>query len=79
MLDPSTPLAALLPHEPGPYAALMVIGFAIGVLGHLIRVRLLVAVGVALIFLGALLFPLLAGVSTRDRQPPAEPLQGDVE
>jgi hypothetical protein len=79
VLDPSTPLAALLPHDPGPYAALMVTGFAIGVLGHLIRVRLLVAVGVALIFLGALLFPLLAGVSTQHGPERAEPLRGDVE
>lgn len=79
MLDPSTPLLALLPHDPGPYAALMVSGFAIGILGHLTRVRLLVAVGVALIFLGALLFPLLAGVSSDSGPPPAERPRGDLE
>ena len=27
----------LLPHSPGPYIALMLIGFAIGILGHLTR------------------------------------------
>ncbi|HWB69638.1 MAG TPA: hypothetical protein VG518_06640, partial [Solirubrobacterales bacterium] len=60
MLDPA-PLA-LLPHSVGPYAALMVIGFAIGIGGHLFKVRWLVAAGVVLIFLGALLFPLLSGL-----------------
>lgn len=62
MLDLPTPLAALFPHSSGPYIALILIGFAIGILGHLTRFRLLVAVGVTLIFLGALLFPLVAGV-----------------
>jgi hypothetical protein len=52
------PLASLLPHGIGPYAALVVGGFAIGILGHLTRARWLVAAGVILIFLGALLFPL---------------------
>ncbi|HET7122137.1 MAG TPA: hypothetical protein VFI17_12915 [Solirubrobacterales bacterium] len=63
---------ALLPHSPGPYVALMLIGFAVGILGHLTGARLLVAVGVALIFLGALLFPLLANVTSEDRPPPIE-------
>ena len=52
------PLAALFPHSPGPYIALMLAGFAIGILGHLTRSRWLIAAGVILIFLGALLFPL---------------------
>jgi sulfite exporter TauE/SafE len=51
------PLAALLPHSAGPYLALMLIGFAIGILGHLTAARWLVAAGVILIFLGAFLFP----------------------
>jgi hypothetical protein len=52
------PLAALLPHSAGPYVALVLIGFAVGVLGHLSGSRWLVAAGIALIFLGAFLFPL---------------------
>ena len=51
-------LATLLPHSAGPYIALMLIGFAVGILGHLSSSRWLVATGIALIFLGAFLFPL---------------------
>ena len=58
MLDLALPLAALLPHSAGPYIALMLIGFAIGILGHLSSARWLVAAGIILIFLGAFLFPL---------------------
>jgi sulfite exporter TauE/SafE len=57
VLDLVLPLAALLPHSAGPYVALMLIGFAIGILGHLTAARWLVAAGVILIFLGAFLFP----------------------
>jgi hypothetical protein len=70
------PLAALLPTSPTPYITLMLAGFAIGILGHLTRARWLVAAGVALIFLGALLFPLLANVTTEDRPPPIEESRG---
>ena len=46
VLDLALPLAALLPHSPGPYIALMLAGFAIGILGHLTSARWLVAAGV---------------------------------
>jgi hypothetical protein len=58
VLDLALPLAALLPHSAGPYLALMLIGFAVGILGHLTAARWLVAAGILLIFLGAFLFPL---------------------
>ena len=64
MPDPSLPLAALLPHSIGPYIAVMLIGFAIGILGHLSRSKWLIASGVILIFLGAFLFPLALNIST---------------
>jgi len=51
-------LAALLPRSAGPYFAMVVAGFAIGILGHLAGSRRLVAAGVFLIFLGAFLLPL---------------------
>lgn len=66
------PLAALLPQGPGPYIALMLAGFAIGILGHLAGSRWLVAAGVILIFLGAFLFPLAVNLTTEDRPPPIE-------
>lgn len=51
-------IATLLPHSGAPYIALVLIGFAVGILGHATSSRWLVAVGVILIFLGAFLFPL---------------------
>ncbi len=58
MFDLALPLADLLPHSAGPYIALILIGFTIGILGHLSTARWLGAAGIILIFLGALLFPL---------------------
>lgn len=63
VLDLALPLAALLPHSAGPYLALMLIGFAVGILGHLTAARWLVAAGIVLIFLGAFLFPLALNVT----------------
>lgn len=79
MLDLATPLAALLPHTPGPYLALVVAGFAIGTLGHLTRARWLVAAGVILIFLGALLFPFFVHVGGYNPQPPNEAIPVESE
>jgi hypothetical protein len=78
VLDLALPLADLFPTTPGPYIALMLIGFAIGILGHLTGAKWLIASGVILIFLGALLFPLAANLTTRDRPPPIEEGRGDT-
>jgi len=72
VLDLAPPLAALLPQSSGPYVALVLVGFAIGVLGHLTRARWLVAAGVILIFLGALLFPLAVNLRGENQPPPIE-------
>jgi len=77
VLDLGPPPAALLPHSPGPYIALMLIGFSVGVLGHLFKARWLVASGVALIVLGAFLFPLAANLTTQDKPAPIEESRGD--
>jgi hypothetical protein len=77
VLDLVPPLADLFPHSPGPYIALMLAGFAIGICGHVFRARALVIAGVILIFLGALLFPFLANVTTENRPPPIEESRGD--
>lgn len=58
MPDLALSLATLLPHSAGPYIGLMVAGFVTGILGHLTASRSLVVIGIALIFLGAFLFPL---------------------
>jgi len=78
VLDLVPPLAELFPHSPGPYIALMLAGFVIGIVGHVFRARWLIAAGVALIFLGALLFPLLANVTSENRPPPIEESRGDA-
>jgi len=77
VLDLALPLAALFPHSPGPYIALMLIGFGVGILGHLSGARWLVAAGVALIALGALLLPLAANITTQNKPPPIEESRGD--
>jgi hypothetical protein len=77
VLDLALPPADLFPHSPGPYVALMLAGFVIGILGHLTRAKWLVAAGVILIFLGALLFPLAANLTSSTPPPPVEESSGD--
>jgi hypothetical protein len=50
----------------------MIIGFVIGILGHLSRSRWLVAAGIILIFLGAFLFPLALNLTTKDKPQPVQ-------
>jgi hypothetical protein len=69
--------AALLPHSAGPYIALMLAGFVVGILGHLTKIRFLVAAGVILISLGAMLLPLAANLTSEHRPPPIEESRGD--
>ena len=77
MPDLLLPLAALLPPSPTPYVVLMLAGFAVGILGHLAGARWLVAAGVVLIALGALLLPLAANLTTHNRPAPIEEQKGD--
>jgi len=70
VLDPALLLAALLPHSAGPYIALTLIGLAVGILGHLTKIRWLVGVGIALIVVGALLLPFAAGIPSGEKSPP---------
>jgi hypothetical protein len=44
--------------SPVPFIALMALGFAVGVAGHVYRSRPMVAVGIAMIFVATLLLPL---------------------
>ena len=77
MLDLGPLPAALLTHSPGPYIALMLAGFVVGILGHLIKQRFLVLAGIVLISLGALLLPLAANLTTDHRPPPIDESRGD--
>ncbi len=62
--------AGILPHSIGPYVSLMIAGFAIGIVGHLFRLRWLVAIGIILIFLAALALPLALNVTTEKPESP---------
>jgi hypothetical protein len=72
VLDLGLPLAAL-PNSIGPYASLMVLGFVVAIFGHLTRSRWLVAIGVILIFLAAVLLPIALRVTTDNPPPPPPP------
>jgi tellurite resistance protein TehA-like permease len=52
--------AALLPQSVTPYVTLMLVGFGVGIFGHLAGARWLVAAGIILIGLGAFLLPFAA-------------------
>ena len=66
-------LAALLPRDIDPYLGLMIAGFVLSIFGHMIRARWLVLVGILMIMLACLIFP-LTRVATEDTPPP--PRQG---
>jgi hypothetical protein len=69
--------SAALPHSPGAYIAIVLVGFAIGTLGHLFKVRWLVGIGITLIVLGALLLPFAAGIPSNEKSPPGgEAIEG---
>jgi hypothetical protein len=72
VFDHLTPPAALLAQSPGPYIALLLAGFAVGIVGHLFKVRTLVIAGIALIVIGALLLPIAAGIPSSEKSPPTE-------
>ena len=44
--------------DPKPYVAMMLLGFVVGILGHVVKSRTAVALGIGLIFLGTLILPL---------------------
>ena len=65
--------AAVLPEGIRPYIALMGLGFIVGAFGHLIRSRWVVAIGVIMIFLATLLFPIAIHVFEDRPAPPPGP------
>ena len=48
--------------SPTPFIILMVAGFVIGVIGHIVRAKGLVALGIGMIFLATFLLPLITNV-----------------
>ncbi|HYU60064.1 MAG TPA: hypothetical protein VEK39_04840 [Solirubrobacterales bacterium] len=66
-------LATALPEGIKPYLALMLAGFVIGAFGHLVRSRWVIAIGVIMILLATLLFPLAVHVFEERPTPPPGP------
>jgi hypothetical protein len=66
-----TPMADILPRSIGPYLTLMLVGFLVGISGHLTRSRWLVAIGIMLVFLATVVFP-LARIASEDNPPAPE-------
>ena len=64
-------LADVLPDTISPYLGLMIAGFLVGSFGHMAKSKLMVGVGIAMIFLATLLLP-LAVIATED-EPPSNP------
>ncbi|MDX6581621.1 MAG: hypothetical protein QOI10_805 [Solirubrobacterales bacterium] len=61
---------AFLPDSIGPYLGLMIGGFVVAAYGHLAKLRWLVAIGIIMIFLATLLFPLALQFFSNEPPPP---------
>ena len=64
------PFGAVVPEEMGPYVALLLAGFAVGIAGHLFRVRWMIALGIAMIFLATLVLPVALNLLGDEPSPP---------
>jgi len=51
-------LALALPQTISPYLYLMLAGFVVGILGHLLRLKILIGSGILMIALATLLLPM---------------------
>jgi hypothetical protein len=50
--------------DPKPYVTVFAIGFLLGIVGHIFKVKLVVAVGVLLVFMATVVLPLVAAFRT---------------
>lgn len=64
------PVAALLPESITPYLVMMLAGFVIGIWGHAMDSRIVVAIGIALVFLATALLPLALNLFSDEPAPP---------
>lgn len=49
--------------SPWPFIALLLVGFVIGIFGHITKIKVLQAIGIGMIFLGTAVLPLLVNLS----------------
>jgi hypothetical protein len=54
-------IPAALPSSPGPYAALMAVGFLVGIAGHVMRSRTLILIGILIIGMISAIFAFVVG------------------
>jgi hypothetical protein len=52
-------------HSPTLFIVITVAGFLVGVFGHIIKVRWVVAIGILAVFLGTFVIPLITYVSIK--------------
>jgi hypothetical protein len=62
---------ALLPHAVKPYMGLMILGFGVGILGHIGKNKVMVGIGITMIFLACVLLPLAIIASNPTPEQPA--------
>ena len=55
---------AALPTKVGPYIAIIAVGFAVGIAGHLIRSRILILTGILIVGAVAVIFGFVVGKIT---------------
>jgi hypothetical protein len=65
------PVANLLPDTITPYLILMLLGFVVGSAGHVWKSKLVVGIGILMIFLATLLLPL--AVIATEEEPASNP------
>ena len=59
-----------VPESITPYLVTMLAGFAIAIYGHALKSRLVVAIGILLIFLATALLPIALSIFSDDPAPP---------
>jgi hypothetical protein len=52
---------AALPSKVGPYIAVIAVGFAIGIVGHILRSRTLILIGILIVGAVAVIFGFVVG------------------
>jgi hypothetical protein len=50
--------------DPKPYVTVFAIGFLLGIVGHIFKVKIVVAVGVLMVFMATVVLPLIAAFRT---------------
>jgi hypothetical protein len=59
-----------VPESLTPYLVTMLAGFVIGIYGHAAKSRLIVAIGILLVFLATALIPIALTIFSEDPAPP---------